>query len=88
MIACKNCKHHRGTSFVAVHFGPEFMSRFPLCTHPARKTPDPVYGVRSNNRPCGWAREDEKDCGPDARMFEPSLRHKIVTALFGSKADV
>jgi hypothetical protein len=88
MNVCKDCKYHRGLPLAAAHIGPVFAARFPLCVHPSRKTPDPVYGTRENNRNCQEARTDEKDCGPAGHMYEPSLRHKIANALFGSKADV
>lgn len=87
MNACKNCKHHRGLPLMAVHIGPAFGAQFPLCTHPARETPDLVYGTRPNYRPCGEARRDNDDCGFTGQMFAPTLRHRIITALFGEKAS-
>lgn len=87
MIACKNCKHYRGLPHVAVHLGPSFVARFPMCVHPSRRQEDPVYGTTLVDKPCAVARHEANDCGYGARMFEPSLRHRIVTALFGGKAD-
>lgn len=75
MKACVNCKHYADWG---MRWSP------PTCVSPLASIPDPVYG--KVYRSAQSQREIDGVCGPDGKLYEPTLWQRICALLSGAIA--